>query len=200
MRSKVRILQFAYLFWVSACTASWTRVVQYSAEPSSHSVIVDVYRTVFASIVDGLGATAGPDSVAVEHSRAPARLEGLMSCAGVDVPNHWVDTLKHEVRIALVDLDCSELADSTALVRAAQSLGLVLLPAAPVAGWPLNVDRAGPPQIKLSSPGFNADSTIAAVRGDVACGLQCGYGETLLLARRPGKRWRVWYSFLHWIA
>ena len=199
MQSKLRILRCAYLLWVFACTAPWTGVVQYSPEPSRHPVIVEVYRTVLASIADEFGEAARPDSLAVEYSSDPARLEPLMSCGGVDVPNHWVDTLKQEVRAALVDLECSEMPDATVLERAAQSLGLVLLPAA-IAERSLNTERAAPPTVKLSRPGFNRDSTIAAVRGEVACGRQCGYGETLLLARRPGKRWRVWYSFLHWVA
>jgi hypothetical protein len=199
MQSKLRILQVAYLIGLVACTAPWGRVVQYSSEPSHLSVTVEVYRTALASLVEGLTDEARPDTVAIDNFGYPARLDAPTNCGGLDVPNHWADTLKHEVRAALSDANCSKLADSVDIVRAAQTLGLFLLPA-DTTDWALNPNRAPPPRARLSHPGFNQDSTIAAIRLDVSCGLQCGSGETLLLARRPGKRWKVWHSFLHWVS
>jgi hypothetical protein len=199
MQSKVRILPVAYLTSLLACTAPWGRVVEYSSEPSQHSVMVEVYRAVLTSLVDGLMDDTRPDSVAVENFGDPARLDAPTSCGGLDVPDHWADTLKHEVRVALSDPNCSKLADSIDLVRAAQTLGLVLLPR-DTTDWPSNPKHAPPPRVKLSRPGFNGDSTIAAIRMDMSCGPLCGSDETLLLARRPGKRWRVWASSVHSIS
>jgi hypothetical protein len=199
MQSKLRILQVAYLIALPACTAPWGRVVQYSSEPSHLSLLVEVYRTALASLVEGLTDEIRPDSVAMENFGYPARLDPPTSCGGLDVPEHWADTLKHEVRAALSDANCSKLADSADIVRAAQTVGLVLLPADTTdRRW--NPKAAPPPRAKLSRPGFNRDSTIAAIRLDVSCGPLCGSGETLLLARKPGKRWRVWHSFLHWVS
>jgi hypothetical protein len=195
MKSNFKIAQITPLLLLSACTANWDRVVQYSPEPADHSVLVEVYRAVLVPLKE----EPGPDSVAMENFGYPARLDQPTSCGGSDVPNHWADTLKHEVRVALSDANCSRLADSADITRAAQTLGLFLLPA-DVTDWPLNPNRAPPPRAKLSRPGFNRDSTIAAIRLDVSCGPSCGSGETLLLARKPGKRWRVWHSFLHWVS
>jgi hypothetical protein len=189
MQSNFKIAHITPLLLLSACTANWDRVVQYSPELADHSVLVEVYRAVLASLME----EPGTDSVAIENFGYPARLDPPTSCGGSDVPNHWEDTLKHEVGIALSNPDCSKLADSIDLVRAAQTLGLVLLPR-DTTEWPLN---PSPPRIRISGAGLNGDSTIAAVRLDVWCGPLCGSGETLLLARKPGKRWRVWHRFLH---
>jgi hypothetical protein len=189
------IIRWVPLFWLAACTANWNRIVQYSPEPADHPIVVEVYRTV----LDRDREEPGSDTVAVEQFGAPARLDPP-TCASVSrVPGHWADTLKHEVRIALSDPSCSALADSTDIVRAARILGLGLVPADTAEGKP-NPRRAPPTRITLSRPGFNGDSTIAAIRIDVSCGPLCGAGQTLLLARKPGKRWRVWYSFLHWVS
>jgi hypothetical protein len=189
MQSNFKFATITPLLLLSACTANWDRVVQYSPEPADHSVVVEVYRAVLAPLME----EPEPDSVAVENFGYPARLDPPTSCGGSDVPDHWEDTLKHEVGIALSHTDCSQLADSIDLVRAAQILGLVLLPR-DTSEWPVNQP---PPSIRISRPGLNGDSTIAAVRLDVWCGGLCGSGETLLLARKPGKRWRVWHRFLH---
>jgi hypothetical protein len=195
MRPASMSLRFVPLLWLVACTANWNRVVQYSPEPAQHSVLVEVYRTVLAPHAE----EPGRDTVAVEQFGAPAGLDPP-TCAKVSrVPNHWADTLKHEVRVALSDPNCSRLADSTDIVLAARSLGLGLVQA-DTAEWPPTPKRAPPPRVMLSRPGFNGDSTIAALRVDVSCGPICGAGETLLLARRPGTRWRIWYSFLHWVS
>ena len=195
MRATSRILRFAPLLWLPACTATWNRIVQYSPEPAHYSVVAEVYRTVLAPQTE----EPRPDTVAVQQFGAPAQLDPPTCASGSRVPRHWADTLKHEVRVALSDPNCSRLADSTDIVSAARSLGLGLLPA-DTAEWPSSPKRAPPPRVTLSRPGFNGDSTIAAIRMDVSWGPLCCSGETLLLARRPGKRWRVWYSFLHWVS
>ena len=176
-----------------ACTASWGKVVRYSADPADFPVLIEVYRAALA----GIAEEPWPDSVAVQHFGSLAPLP--TSAEGPRVPNHWPDTLKHEVRVALSDPARSHGADSADLTHAAQALGLVLLPS-DTTEWPVQQQRAPPPRIQLSRPGFNGDSTIAALRVDVWYGPMCCSGETLLLARKPGKRWRVWHSFLHWVS
>jgi hypothetical protein len=188
-----RAARFAPLLCVLGCTASWGRVVEYSAQPATHSVVVEVYRTVLENVAHGWDA----DSLAVQSFGAAVSLDPPTTSSSImRVPGHWADTLKHEVRVALADLVGADLADSTDLATAARSLGLVLLPA-DTTDWPMDPP---PPRVTLSRAGFNGDSTIAALRVDMACGPLCGVGETLLLARRPGTRWRVWFSFVHVIS
>jgi hypothetical protein len=193
MQTSFRSLQLTPVLCLLACTAPWGRVVKYSPDAADHSVIVEVYRAVLATLTE----EPGPDSVAVQHFGDPAPLLALTTLGGLQVPGHWADTLKHEVRIALSHLDRSKLADSADIRLAGQTLGLVLLPS-DTTEWPLNRKRPPPPRIRLSRPGFNGDSTIAALRMDMWCGPLCGSGETLLLARKPGNRWRVWHAFGHW--
>jgi hypothetical protein len=195
MDSNFKRVQFTPLLCLLGCTAPWDRVVEYSPEPADHSVVVEVYRTVLAPLTEG----PWPDSVAVQHFGDVAPLDALTTLGGLDVPGHWEDTLKHEVRVALSHPDRSKLADSTDLTLAAETLGLVLLPS-DTTEWSVNPKRAPPPRIRLSRPGFNGDSTIAALRMDVWCGPLCGDGATLLLARRPGKQWRIWHAFGHWVS
>jgi hypothetical protein len=195
MRSTSRTLQLASLLCLLACTATWGRVVRYSPDQADDSVVIEVYRAVLAPFSED----PWPDSIAVQPFARPAPLHALTTCGGLAVPRHWADTLKHEVRVALADPDCSELADPTDIKLAAQGLGLVLLPL-DTTEWPVTPKRPLPPTVKLSRPGFNRDSTVAAIRVDVWCGPLCGSGETFLLARKPGKRWRVWHSFGHWIS
>jgi hypothetical protein len=199
MQSKVRVLQVSYLVSLIACTAPWSGVVEYSPEPSHHSVTIELYRTVLTSLVQSLTDETRPESISVESFGYPVRLDPPTTCGGSVVPKHWADTLQHEVRLALSDPNCSELADSLDLVRAAQTLGVVLL-SRDTTDWPMNLKRSLPPRVKLSRPGFNRDSTIAALRIDVWCGPLCGHGSTLLLARRPGKQWQVWDAIGHWIS
>jgi hypothetical protein len=115
------------------------------------------------------------------------------------IPGHWVDTLQHEARVALSDRALGKPADVGPVAEAARALGLVLL-SPDTTVWPQWTGRLPPPGLWLSRPGFNGDSTIAAVRIDTYCGIQCGHGQTMLLARRPGMRWQVWYTFMHWVA
>jgi hypothetical protein len=196
VRSKSGLAQLILLLGLPGCTASWDRVVQYSAEPAEHSAVLELYRTVLTSFT----GEPFPDSVAVQDPvQSPSTDKLITACGATDVPKHWQDTLRREARLALSDPGCSKPADSRDLASAAHSLGVVLLPP-DTTDWPRNPKRSPPPRIQLSGPGFNGDSTIAAVSVDVECGIQCGWLETLLLARRPVKRWRIWYSYTHVIA
>jgi hypothetical protein len=114
------------------------------------------------------------------------------------IPGHWIDSLQHEVRVALEN-SAGRPADSAEVGQAARALDLTVLPS-DTTNWPLRSGSPPLPRLRLYRPGFNGDSTIAAVRYDYWCGPMCGAGETLLLARKPGHRWRIWYAFTHWIS
>jgi len=195
MRLKSKRLELALLLGLVGCTAPWDRVVRYSPEPAEQSVVVELYRTILVSLTE----EPWPDSVAIQDPAQSASTDVMALCGNMDVPKHWADTLKREAKLALSDPGCSKPADTTDLALAAKSLGVVLLQA-DTAAWPRNPKRSSPARVQFSRPGFNRDSTIAAVNINVDCGIQCGWLETLLLARTPGKRWQIWYSYTHVIA
>jgi hypothetical protein len=158
--------------------------------------MVDFYRTVLASLTE----QPWPDSMIVQYpGHSPRTDEVTALCGNIDVPKHWADTLKRETTLALSDRGCSKQAESVDLASAAHTLGVILLPSE-TTDWSPSPKRSLPSRVQLSGPGFNRDSTIGAINMAVHCGIQCGWTETLLLARRPGKRWRIWYSFTHLIA
>jgi hypothetical protein len=176
------------------CTASWDRVVRYSPEPANASVVAEVYRAVLSDLT----ASSPRDSLALLAPEDLPPVDALVTGGGIRVPNHWADTLKREAQAALESSTTS--VDMTALRQAARALGIVLLPSDTTDWSPWTTGHAPPARVRFSGPGFNADSTIAALRVDYWCGPLCGSGKTLLLARRPGKRWQVWHSFGHWIS
>ena len=47
---------------------------------------------------------------------------------------------------------------------------------------------------------FNADTTGALVYVQVKCGPLCGTGQLVLLARRPGRRWVIWFVRRMWVS
>lgn len=189
-RSSGRALLGIALLYLPGCRANWDRVVQYSPDPARHSAVVEVYRAVLTEFSEAPRA----DSLALQRS-AP---RDPPTCRAPKVPGHWVDTLKHEVRVALSDPSCSMPADPSELASAARDLGLTIATSAHTAQTSLHSREHRPSMvIAVSRPGFNRDSSIAAVRLDVWCGPICGSARTLLLARKPGMRWRVWHGFLH---
>jgi hypothetical protein len=175
-----------------SCSARWDRVVRYTPESADHPVLVEMYRAVLADVV----ASDDPRFVALQGS-ADSPLLAKASGDESSVPQHWEDSLRREVRVALAGR--SEVADTVAVTQAAGALGLTVLPPDTTA-WPESSGHAPPPRVRLSGAGFNEDSTIAAVEVEYWCGPLCGSGRTLLLARHPGTRWRVWYSVMHWIS
>jgi len=181
------------ILFLTGCSAGWGRVVRYSPDPAEESVLVEAYKAVLADFAK----PPWPDSIALQGPDQAAPLYAMVSGGATAVPSHWADTLQGVVRVALDD--CTKPADSAALAQAARSLSLVLLPS-DTTEWPPWSGHPPPPRVRLSHPGFNADSTIAALRLDYWCGPLCGAGQTLLLARRPGMRWRIWHALGHWIS
>ena len=176
-----------------ACTASWNRVVRYSAHPAPPgNIAAGVYDAVFTYYFN-----PARDTIVVLDT-PDWDLYALLGASRHAVPGYWADTLQREVRTALGDPDFQLPADSTDLAVVARRLGL----------RPLPPDRAGDerrksatgPRIEISQPGFNGDSTIAVIRVVVTYGFGAGAAEVLYLARRPHRAWCVWYSALAWVA
>ena len=175
-----------------ACTASWDSIVKYSPEPAELSVPAEVYRATLAEYVQ----PPWPGSVVLAAAaRSDAGRGGPDDAARL--PGHWVDTLRQEARVALARLSPEIPADRASLALAARSLNLRLVTTETSERVP---GRERLPVIWLSRAGFNRDSTVAAVRIESWCGLVCGAGQTLLLARRPGTRWQIWYALTDWIS
>ena len=64
----------------------------------------------------------------------------------------------------------------------------------------ISIAKVGFGGVSVSPIGYNHDSTYAVIYYEVHCGVRCGHGVILLLARRPGCAWTVWDSALLWLA
>jgi len=189
------------LLVMSACTASWNALVRYSDQiaPTNESVEVGVYAAVLETLRDPY---MPPITVLTSSDSVIGPLEAWVSGSPVRVPGYWADTLRREVQVALADSGLRWPGNVQLIVEAASQTGVNLvtgkelhvLPPQPDSGQPLAA------RLWLSRPGFNRDSTIAAIRTTYWCGIRCAHGATLVLARRPGYRWQVWKTWLHWIS
>jgi hypothetical protein len=113
------------------------------------------------------------------------------------IPSDWPDSLRREVKDTLSDPAFGSAATPGQVEPAAQQLGIPMVPFS----RNLTTNAAGSPEVLyLSQPGFNHDSTIAAVRVTSDCGALCGSGTTWLLSRRPGYRWLVWFQWVFWVS
>ena len=184
------------LLLTSACTASWPRVVRYSTTPAPSSApIPGIYHAVLRSYF-----TPSRDSMFVlADSGTDAPLAAITTGSRFQVPGHWADTVKHEVFLALKDPAFLTSADSADVANVASALGLRLVRPDSMTHRE-SANHRPTPQLHLSRPGFNRDSTIAVIRASLWCGHLCGSGETLFLARRPGYDWRIWYRALDWVS
>jgi hypothetical protein len=102
------------------------------------------------------------------------------------VPRFWADTVRREVAVAMRAPQLRATGDGVLITMVASTMGIELRN-------PSTISATVPFRVWLSQPGFNADSTVAALRSCVDHRL-CG---TLLFARRPGFRWLVWYPFTY---
>jgi TonB family protein len=114
-----------------------------------------------------------------------------------EMPSYWSDSLRHEVEDALGDPAMQQAAQKEQVAQVLTQLGSRTVPYQPSV---LPTSDTSAVILFISRPGFNRDSTIAAVRTELQCGNLCGSGQVLLLSRRPGYRWRVWCSFALWIS
>lgn len=185
--SRAAVLSLAIA--ASGCAVGWQQEVRYSSEPLPPSA--SVARDLYAVTLDEFLAQWKP--VIVMPSDSPTtRLVATTVLDSAAVPTFWPDSLKREVRAALTDPHMTELlSDSVILSYLAGRVHVQ-------SGQP--VPGAQVMRLWLSRPGFNADSTMAAIRITVLCGLRCGSGEVWLLARRPGVRWRIWRRITSWVS
>jgi hypothetical protein len=178
---------------VTGCKASWNAVVRYSTEPAPGSDSPEA--AVYVAALDDQFQRVGT------RPSALVLLQGisLPPALNVHAPAHWPDSLKRAVHAALADLNAKAgrrmSLDSLLLVRMGAQLAVDLR--TETAEVALAQELAGPspdtPRALLSRPGFNQDSTVAAINVAYWCGEMCGNGGTLLLARRLGYKWRVFY-------
>jgi hypothetical protein len=174
------------LVLIAGCTASWGSVVRYSAEPARPQERLEL--DIYAALLEEYGAGRQTALVLDESVSVLERSRRQVARA------HWADTLKREVFAAASDsarLRPAVLAD---LELAAHLAGV---PAEPP---PMNQDARPRPRLSVWRPGFNRDSTIAAVDVVFYCGGRCGHSATVLLARMPGRRWRVWHTSVRWVS
>jgi hypothetical protein len=183
----------------TSCTASWGGLVHYSTRPQPPDVgpLVGVYEAV---LHDTYRARSPDDSILLNTQVAGhLPVAAMTSFGGVALPGYWPDSLKQELAVALASPQLSTEGDPGAIRAAAALLGAHITPAgAAIAAESVVVHKIS--LVRLSGVGFNRDSTIAVVRTSFWCGIICGAGQTLLLARRPGYEWHVWHSILHWVS
>lgn len=198
----------ALLLALSACTAGWNSMVQYSSTPAprEENAELGLYRVVVSEYrrTDTNGLYLARPADTTEWPLAAATTGGP-----VDVPSHWADSLQRETQLALRDPARTREPMWDWLEQAAALEGVRLRSgadfSAALAAWEAasQRERDRVPLVRklhLTRPGFNADSTLGVIDVDFWCGFVCGAGATLFLARRPGYRWRVWYSQVHWIS
>ena len=185
---------------LTACVAPWSALVEYSEDRASPGE--DTVDGVYMATLQRVLITGGWPRVAEWH-RDPSMLP--VDPGGSVIRSHWADTLKREVRAATDELR-SVLRDCAAppidhIAVLAMRLGIELRDTTDARSYLVaGRDSLPVPELWLSVPGFNADSTVAAIEVDYWCGGLCGHGATLLLARRPGYRWQVWRYHTHWVS
>jgi hypothetical protein len=187
-------------FALASCAAPWHAVVKYSDQqaPIAQPLADGVYSATLQEVL----LQRGWPKVAV--------LDTVPLLLPVDpgpsvIRSHWPDSLKRQVRAATKQLRHHQRYQDALplghLRQLAASLGIDLRPPSDSAAILFDGRDSLPvPHLSLSMPGFNADSTLAAIEVSYWCGELCAHGATLLLARRPGYRWRVWQYHVHWVS
>ena len=184
---------------ILACTATWGRLVHYSSRraPPGEGVVVGAY----AATLHEVWGRHPPDSILVGTSvsgRLP--LAAVTTLGGDPVPGYWPDTLREQLAVALRSPQLNVEAEPDLLAAAAISIGVHVIQGGPSEIPAESLLAHHLERLFVSGIGFNRDSTIAAVRISYWCGLLCGAGQTLLLARHPGFQWRVWRALTHWVS
>ncbi len=164
--------------------------MKYSSAPVSPGVSVE--EDVYASVIEQFMRDWHVVGLQPQTDTTTPQLGAWVVYPKADIPAHWPDSLRHEVATAFADSALRQPADDSLL----GALAAARAPAAPAA----LPRRTGRLQLRMSRPGFNADSTLAAIRVSYWCGWLCAAGQVWLLARRPGLRWRVWYVRTDWVS
>jgi hypothetical protein len=179
------VLALATLVTGTSCVASWGAIVKYSdvPAPAEEGVVAGVYRAALENVVqpfvleDSLSIMqhlAG-EQVVVEHDSQADPFRA---------PGYWDDSLAHEVEAAF--------AHAMFLVTASRDVILGLSPE-PGLRTESRDRRRERDRVWLSDIGFNEDSTIAVVR-IIHANYYSAFDAVLMLARRPGYRWKVFKS------
>lgn len=180
----------------TGCTAGWANVVRYSDRPAPAEQTLPA--GVYAAILRAYISTAHPSIVVAASAPDTGELTSV-PLGTTGIPGHWADTIKVEVRAAMLDTALRQPAAIGEVQAVGRALAIHLVPPDSAVWQPgSKVPPIG--RLHLSNIGFNRDSTIAAIRVSFWCGPVCGVGETMLLARKPGAEWRIWFSILAWIS
>ena len=148
------------------------------AAPGEQSIIAGVY---LAALEDVDHSFTLEDSLSAIRRRLGEYTQG-----SVRLPGYWEDSITDEIKAALADSPLIEPADPRLITEVASTRGLAL---------ENGHEGGGQRRLWLSRPGFNNDSTIAVIRS-VELGPSFGLETVLLLARRPGYRWKVFHGLV----
>ena len=169
----------------TGCGASWAAIVKYSdvPAPAEEGVVAGVYRAALEGVVQPFVLE---DTLStIQHlTREQVIVEHDSQAVPYHAPGYWDDSLAHEVEAAF--------AHAMFLETASRELVLRLAPE-PAPGTEGGDGRRERDRVWLSGVGFNGDSTIAVVRR-IHVNYYSAFDTVLMLARRPGYRWRVFKS------
>jgi hypothetical protein len=175
----------------TSCVASWAAIVKYSVvpAPADEGVVAGVYR---AALEDVVQPFVLEDSLSnMYHTLYHLKKEQVVvepdwRAVRIPVPGYWEDSLAHEVQAALAHAMFGATAKRELILHLSPEPGL-------------RTERGnGRPEgdrVWLSGVGFNGDSTIAAVRM-IHVNYCSAFDTVLMLARRPGYRWKVFNSVM----
>ena len=183
--------------FLAGCVAQWDTLVRYSPEPPpAGSLDAGIYREFARELrsewrLDTVYLLLPlPDSSRARPSSAP--VAGVIHDSHPEAPGYWSDTLRKEVDLALRHADATGQADRMEVESAFRGAGVIVVGC--------HEQRCPLPSLSLYRPGYNRDSTMAALRSALVCGMTCGNGSVTMYARRRDTAWRSWWSFLEWIS
>lgn len=186
------VLALATLLTSTGCIASWNTIVKYSNMPAAaeEGVVAGVYRATLEGVGDSLiledSLSVIGESLVMGKTREDPPVQHQSRPAHYPIPSYWEDSLSHEVETAFAHAPLT-----TAVSR--DLVAHLLQPSERV------TDRCQAPcvqaRIWLSGVGFNEDSTIAVVRR-IKVNSFSAFDQVLMLARRPGYRWKVFHEVM----
>lgn len=169
----------------TGCVASWAAIVKYSdvPAPTEEGVVAGVYR----AALEGVGQPfVLEDSLSIMQHLTGEQVivEHDSQAVPYQAPGYWEDSLAHEVEAAFAHAMFAETASRELILRLAPEPG---------SGTEVGDGRRERDRVWLSGVGFNGDSTIAVVRR-IHVNYYSAFDIVLMLARRPGYRWKVFKS------
>ena len=188
-RLLLTVVALATLVVGIGCVASWGAIVKYSdvQAPAGEGVVAGVYRAALNGVVQPFVLEDSPSTMyhTVYHlTREQVFVEPDWQAVRIPVPGYWEDSLKHEVEAALAHAVFAATANRELILQLTPAPGLKTEPGA---------GRPERDRVWLSGVGFNGDSTIAVIRM-IQVDYYSAFDTVLMLARRPGYRWKVFNS------